>query len=73
MGGEPLLEDGIDKERAASSATPPVALAVITGLALASFAEVLEYRRPPFELRRLDIAADDDDPIIPKAPAAGRL
>lgn len=80
VGGEPLLEDGIDNDKAASSATPPTPLAVATEIALPSFALLLllllllgVMRVAPIPLRRLDIAADDDEPIIPKAPAAGRL
>ena len=64
VGGELLLDDGIDKDTAAitslSSPTPTVEVA--TGFALPSLAL----------LRRLEIA-DDDEPIMPNAPAAGRL
>ena len=77
MGGELLLDDGIDKGIGAisspSSPGPGPTAArkaeVAPGFAATSLTKLL---CTPLLLRRLDIA-EEDDPIMPKAPAAGRL
>jgi hypothetical protein len=80
VGGELLLDDGIDKCIGAISsyssspgpAPGPTAAReaeVVPGFAATSLAKLL---CPPLPLRRLEIA-EEDEPIMPKAPVAGRL
>ena len=72
VGGELLLDDGIDKGIGAisSPSSPgPGPGAGPPGYAARSLAKLL---CTPLLLRRLDIA-EEDEPIMPKAPAAGRL
>ena len=72
VGGELLLDDGIDKgigTISSPSSPGPGPGAGPPGYAARSLAKLL---CTPLLLRRLDIA-EEDEPIMPKAPAAGRL
>ncbi len=70
VGGELLLDDGIDKGIGAiTSPSSPGPGPGPPGYAATSLAKLL---CTPLLLRRLDIA-EEDEPIMPKAPAAGRL